>query len=111
MAKTTTKRVRIAKNNEDNTNSLIEEGINRILTDFNNGGSDTFWLNKGVIVLYRDDYRHYPSASLDQALDEIKSAGYYVWKIVGFFGRNFANDVVYRITKVNVKPTPGCTAV
>lgn len=113
--------VTIPRNTNDNTKERIEKEIDRILTDFKTrdythcAHDYTYWvIHKPAgcaekwIELYKSDYA---DGAIAPALKAIKDAGYYVWKIVGWFGRNCALDTVYRITEVCLKPTPGCELI
>ena len=107
--------VKLTKNKNDNTKSIVKKEIGKILTHFKTRASTTWAGGKTAkgcadkwIELYRSDY---VDAAIRPALDKIINAGYYVWKITGCFGRNCAFDTVYRITEVCMKPTPGCVRV
>ena len=106
--------VTIPRNTNDNTKELIEKEIDRILTDFKTRDYTRWVIRKPAgcadkwIELYKSDYAE---GAIGPALKAIKDAGYYVWKIFGCFGRNFALDTVYRITEVRLKPTPGCELI
>jgi hypothetical protein len=97
--------VKIAKNKNDNTQAIIKKEIDKILTDFKNRKPSIL---TGTIELYKSDY---VAEAVRPALDEIIKAGYYVWEITGYFGRNCNYDTVYRITEVCLQPTPGCYRV
>lgn len=108
--------VKIPKNKNDNSKAIIKKEIDRILKNFSSrlnsdgwaGGKTPNGCSAKWTELYASDYA---SDAIQPALEEIKKAGYYVWKIVGCFGRNCAYDTVYRITETCLKPTPGCSRV
>jgi hypothetical protein len=107
--------VKLTKNKNDNTKAIIKKEIDKILTDFKTR-TPTTWAGgrtaKGFadkwIELYKSDYA---DEAIRPALDEIIKAGYYVWEITGYFGRNCSYGTAYRITEVRLKPTPGCFRV
>lgn len=108
---------KVIKNKADKTKKLHKAEVDRIVTQFNNrlvfnkqgwvGNTPAGFADKWV-ELYKSDYNDEP---LKEAIEQIKKAGYYVWKIYGCYGRNSALDTVYRITESRQKPTPGCTLV
>jgi hypothetical protein len=107
--------ITIPKNKNDKSKSIIEREIDRIVTHFMARINKSGWAGKALpgcsenwAELYASDYVR---DAIAPALEQIKQAGYYVWKIVGCFGRNCAFDTVYRITETCLKPTPGCTRV
>lgn len=107
--------VSIPRNMNDNSEELLEKETDRILTDFKTRGY-TYWARHKTangcaekwIELYKSDYA---DGAIGPALKAIKDAGYYVWKIVGWYGRRGSLDTVYRITEVRMKPTPGCELI
>ena len=96
---------KVIKKTADKTKKLHKAEVDRIVTQFNNrlvfhkqgwvGKTPAGFADKWV-ELYASDYNDEP---LKEAIEQIKEAGYYVWKIYGCYGRNSALDTVYRITE------------
>jgi hypothetical protein len=106
--------VRIPHNNKDNSKAIIKREIDRILNHFTFRVNSEGWTGgnapKGCSARWAELYASdYADEAIKPAMERIKKAGYYVWKITGCFGRNCAYDTVYRITETCLKPTPGCT--
>ena len=107
--------VSIPRNKKDKSSKILSAEIDRILTHFTARINKYGWSGKAPsgcsekwAELYASDYAR---DAITPALEQIKKAGYYVWKLVGCFGRGCKYDTVYRITETCLQPTPGCARV